>query len=57
MDKLIITLRPEKTVTLTVQIDQSIQEQFNELVEKTKRPRNELINIMLRFALNRIEID
>lgn len=59
-DKLIIAPkgegREEKTVTMTIRIERELQEKFDELSTKTNRSRNELINIALNFAVERIEL-
>jgi len=48
--------REEKTVTMTIRIDRELQEKFEELSAKTNRSRNELINIALNYAVERIEL-
>lgn len=52
MEKFIITTKEEKNVTMTIRIDKTIQEQYNELSRKTNRSRNELINLALQYALD-----
>ena len=56
MEKLIITPREDKTVTMTIRIDKAIQERYNALSVRTNRSRNELINMALQFALDHMEI-
>ena len=56
MDKFIITPKEDKTVTMTIRIDRTIQEDYNMLSAKTNRSRNELINMALQFALDHMEI-
>lgn len=56
MEKLIITPKEDKSVTMTIRIDRIIQEQYNDLSAKTNRSRNELINMALQFALDHMEI-
>ena len=56
MDKFIIVPKEEKAVTMTIRIDKTLQEQYNELSAKTNRSRNELINLALQYALNNMEI-
>ncbi|MDD7113637.1 MAG: ribbon-helix-helix protein, CopG family [Lachnospiraceae bacterium] len=56
MDKLIIRPKEDTHVTMTIRIEKSIQEQFNELSAKTNRSRNELISIALQYALDNMEI-
>lgn len=56
MEKFIITPKEDKAVTMTIRIDRSIQEKYNELSAKTNRSRNELISMALQFALDNMEI-
>lgn len=56
MDKLIIKPKEDKAVTMTIRIDRSLQEKYNELSAKTNRSRNELIGMALQFALDHMEI-
>lgn len=56
MEKLIIVPKEDSKVTMTIRIDKTIQEQYNELAAKTKRSRNELINMALQFALDNMEV-
>ncbi len=55
MEKLIITPKEDKTVTMTIRIDKSLQEAYNNLSLKTNRSRNELICMALQYALDNIE--
>lgn len=41
---------------MTICIDKTLQEQYNELSVKTNRSRNELIGMALQYALNDMEI-
>ncbi len=56
MEKFIVTPKEDKTVTMTIRIDKSIQEEYNRLSAKTNHSRNELISMALRFALEHMEI-
>lgn len=56
MDKFIITPKEDKTVTMTIRIDRSLQEEYNDLAAKTNRSRNELINMALKYALDNMEL-
>lgn len=56
MEKFIITPKKEKSITMTIRIDRTIQEQYNELSRKTNRSRNELINLALQYALDNMEL-
>lgn len=56
MEKFIIIPKEDKAVTMTIRIDRTIQEKYNELSAKTNRSRNELINMALQFALDHMEI-
>ena len=54
--KLIITPKEDKSVTMTIRINRSLQEKYNELSAKTNRSRNELIGMALQFALDHMEV-
>jgi len=56
MEKLIITPKEDKTVTMTIRIDKSLQEAYNNLSLKTNRSRNELICMALQYALDNIDV-
>lgn len=56
MEKLIITPKEDKTVTMTIRIDKNVQEAYNQLSSKTNRSRNELICMALQFALEHMEL-
>lgn len=55
-DKFVVTPKEDKTVTMTIRIDRSLQEEYIELSEKTNRSRNELISMALRYALDNMVI-
>ena len=56
MDKFIITPKEDKAVTMTIRIDRTLQERYNELSAQTNRSRNELICMALQYALDHMEI-
>ena len=56
MDKFIITPKEDKAVTMTIRIDRTLQERYNELSAQTNRFRNELICMALQYALDHMEI-
>ena len=56
MNKFIITPKEDKSVTMTIRIDASLQEAYNQLAAKTNRSRNELIGMALQYALDNMEI-
>ena len=56
MEKFIITPREDKTVTMTIRIDRSLQERYNQLSALTNRSRNELIGMALQYALDHMEL-
>ena len=55
-DKFVITPKEDKTVTMTIRIDRSLQEAYNSLSAKTNRSRNELISMALHYALEHMEL-
>lgn len=56
-NKLIITPKDDKYVTMTIRTEKKIQEEFNRLSALTNRSRNELINRALKFALDNMIVD
>lgn len=56
MDKFIVTPKEDKSVTMTIRIDRSLQEKYNALAAKTNRSRNELISMALQYALDHMEL-
>lgn len=56
-NKLIITPKDDKYVTMTIRTEKKIQEEFNKLSALTNRSRNELINRALKFALDNMVVD
>lgn len=56
MDKFIVTPKEDKNVTMTIRIDRTLQEKYNDLSAKTNRSRNELINMALQYALDHMEL-
>jgi len=56
MTRFIVTPKEDKTITMTIRIDRSLQEKYNDLSNKTKRSRNELISMALQYALDNMEI-
>ena len=41
---------------MTIRIERALQEEYNELSAQTRRSRNELIGMALRYALDHMEI-
>ena len=56
MTRFIVTPKEDKTITMTIRIDRSLQEKYNELSTKTNRSRNELIGMALQYALDNMQI-
>jgi len=56
MNKFVITHKEDKAVTMTIRIDRTLQEKYNELAAKTNHSRNELISMALQYALDNMEI-
>ncbi|MCH5257020.1 MAG: CopG family transcriptional regulator [Lachnospiraceae bacterium] len=56
MEKFIVTPKEDKAVTMTIRIDRTLQEKYNELSAKTNRSRNELIAMALQYALDNMQI-
>lgn len=56
MEKFIVMPKEDKTVTMTIRIDRTLQEEYNDLSAKTNRSRNELIGMALRYALDHMQL-
>lgn len=56
MNKFVVVPKEDKAVTMTIRIDRTIQEKYNELSAKTNHSRNELICMALQYALDNMEI-
>lgn len=56
MEKFIITPKEDKSVTMTIRIDRSLQEEYNRLAIRSNRSRNELIGMALQYALDHMEL-
>lgn len=56
MGKFVVTPKEDKAITMTIRIDRSLQEKYNELSARTNRSRNELIGMALQYALDNMEI-
>lgn len=56
MEKFIVTPKEDKSVTMTIRIDRTLQEKYNDLASKTNRSRNELISMALKYALDHMEL-
>lgn len=56
MNKFIVTPKEDKTVTMTIRIDATLQDEYNKLSAKTNRSRNELISMALQYALDNMEL-
>lgn len=55
--KFVVTPKTERSVTLTVRIETETHQRLEELVIKSGRSRNELINKAIRFALDNLEFE
>lgn len=56
MEKFVVIPKEDKAVTMTIRIDKSLQEKYNNLSAKTNRSRNELIGLALQYALDNMVI-
>jgi len=56
MEKLIITPKEDKDITMTIRIDRGLQQKYTELARQTGYSRNELIGMALQYALEHMEI-
>ena len=56
MEKFVVTPREDKSVTMTIRIDRTLQERYNDLSARTNRSRSELIGMALQYALDHMEL-
>lgn len=56
MNKFVVIPKEDKSVTMTIRIDRSLQEKYNRLSNITNRSRNELISMALQYALENMEL-
>lgn len=54
-DKFVVKPKTERSVTMTIRIDNELNNKLEELALKSNRSRNELINMSLRYAFENIE--
>lgn len=54
-DNFIITPKEDKSVTMTIRVEKSIQQRFDDLANQSNRSRNELINLALEYALQNVK--
>jgi len=55
--KFIVTPKTDPSVTVTVRIETETHKRLEELVIKSGRSRNELINKAIKFALDNLEFE
>ena len=55
--KFVITPKTERSVTVTVRIEKEQHDRLEQLVTKSGRSRNELINKAIKFALDNLEFE
>lgn len=56
INKFIVTPKEDRSVTMTIRIDRTLQEKYTNLADRTNRSRNELISMALRYALENMEL-
>jgi predicted transcriptional regulator len=54
-NEFIIKKNKNEPVTFSIRIDKDIVDRLDELANKSNRPRNQLINKALRFALENLK--
>jgi predicted transcriptional regulator len=54
-DNFIITPKEDKSVTISIRIERQMQDQLDQLAQKSNRSRNELINLALEYALKNVK--
>jgi len=54
-EKFVVNPKTTRSVTMTIRIDSETNDRLDELALKSKRSRNELINMSLRYAFENLE--
>lgn len=47
----IITKKSDQSVTMTIRIEETLQQQYDDIAIRSNRSRNEVINMALKYAL------
>lgn len=47
----IITKKSDQSVTMTIRIEETLQQQYDDIAIRANRSRNEIINMALKYAL------
>lgn len=55
--KVIISTKSDDYVNTTIRIDKDVLNKYDEIAAKSKRSRNEIIGIALKYALDFLEIE
>lgn len=55
-DRLIISPHHNRNITLTIRVSEEIDKRINDISILTNISRNELINMLIKYGLERIEI-
>jgi len=48
-------IKEDKSVTMTIRIEKTLQKSYDDLASKSNRSRNELISMALQFAIENLE--
>ena len=51
------TPKEDPSVTMTIRIDRTMQEELDKIAYDTNRSRNEVINLALKYAVENAEIE
>lgn len=55
--KVIISTKSDDYVNTTIRIDKDVLNKYDDIAAKSKRSRNEIIGIALKYALDFLEIE
>lgn len=50
-----LEIKEEATVTMTLRLEKELQQQYDELAQKSGRSRNEIMTLALKFAIDKVE--
>ena len=54
-EEFIITPKEDRTVTMTIRIEKTLQDKLDELARQSNRSRNEIVNMALEYALKNVK--
>jgi hypothetical protein len=54
-NEFVVTRKTDRSITMTIRIDESLQLQYDELSNMSNRSRNEIMGMALRYAIENLK--